>query len=73
MWPVPLCAEPTIRSEFSVLNRGMAGGYGDGPAETRWTIERASAQLRVISPGLFEATLPAEFDPGHAKHFLGYN
>src|ERR1700686_529438 len=70
---VPLCAEPTIRSEFSVLNRRDGWGLtGMGRLKPGWTIEQASAQLRVISPGIFEATLPAEFDPGDAKHFLGY-
>lgn len=70
---VPLCAEPTIRSEFSVLNRRDGWWLTVmGRLKPGWTIERASAQLRVISPGLFEATLPAEFDPGDAKHFLGY-
>jgi predicted permease len=70
---VPLCAEPTIRSEFSVLNRRDGWWLTVmGRLKPGWTIEQASAQLRVISPGLFEATLPAEFDPGDAKHFLGY-
>src|SRR3989475_11958693 len=43
-----------------------------GRLKPGWKIEQASAQLRAISPGIFEATLPTEFDPGDAKHFLGY-
>jgi len=70
---VPLCAEPTIRSEFSVLNRRDGWWLTVmGRRKPGWTMEKASAHLRAISPAIFEATLPSEFDPGDAKHFLGY-
>jgi len=70
---VPLCAEPVIRSEFSVLDK-RAGWWLTlmGRLKPGWTIEQASAQLRAISPGIFGATLPSDFDPGDAKHYLGY-
>jgi len=70
---IPLCVEPLIRSEFSVLNRRDGWWLTVmGRLKPGWKIEQASAQLRAISPGIFEATLPTEFDPGDAKHFLGY-
>jgi predicted permease len=70
---LPLCVEPVIRSEFSVLNRRDGWWLtAMGRLKPGWTIERASAQARAISPGIFEATLPAEFDAGDAKHYLGY-
>jgi len=70
---IPLCVEPTIRSEFSVLNRRDGWWLTVmGRLEPGWTLERASAQMRAISPGIFEATLPAEFDAGDAKHYLEY-
>src|ERR1700726_3813437 len=43
-----------------------------GRFEPGWSGERAAAQLRAISPGLFEATLPPDFNPSLAKHFLQY-
>ena len=70
---IPLCVEPIIRSEFSVLNRRDGWWLTVmGRLKPGWTLERASAQLRALSPGIFEATLPAEFDSGDAKHYLGY-
>jgi len=70
---LPLCVEPIIRSEFSVLNRRDGWWLTVmGRLKPGWTIEQASAQSRTISPGIFEATLPAEFDAGDAKHYRGY-
>jgi predicted permease len=70
---LPLCVEPVIRSEFSVLNRRDGWWLTVmGRMKPGWTLEQASAQARAISPGIFEATLPAEFDGGDAKHYLGY-
>ena len=36
------------------------------------TISRHPFQLRAISPGIFEATLPSTFNPERARHYLGY-
>ena len=70
---LPLCVEPIVRSEFSVLNRRDGWWLTVmGRLKHDWTLERASVQARTISPGLFESTLPTEFDPGDAKHYLGY-
>jgi putative ABC transport system permease protein len=70
---LPLCVEPIIRSEFSVLNRRDGWWLtAMGRLKPGWTLERTSTQARAISPGIFEATLPAEFDAGDAKHYLGY-
>jgi predicted permease len=43
-----------------------------GRLKPGWSVERAGAQLRAISPGIFEATLPTEFNPERAKHFLEF-
>lgn len=70
---VPLCAEPMINGEDSQL-KSRSGWWLSvmGRLKPGWSVERAAAQLRAISPGLFEATLPPEFNPGNAKHFLQY-
>jgi putative ABC transport system permease protein len=70
---VPLCAEPVIRGEDSVLNRRDGWWLTVmGRLKPDWTLEKASAQLRAVSPGIFEATVPGDFDAEEAKHFLGY-
>ena len=67
----PLCSEPLVNGEYSQL-KSRSGWWLSvmGRLKPGWSIERASAQLRAISPGLFEATLPPEFNPALAKHFL---
>ncbi len=70
---VPLCAEPIIRGEDSLLNRRDGWWLTVmGRLKPGWTLEKASAQLRAISTGLFEATVPTDFDAEGTKHFLGY-
>src|ERR1700686_270158 len=70
---VPLCAEPIINGEDSQL-KSRSGWWLAvmGRLKPGWSVERAGTQLRAISPGLFEATLPPEFNAGNAKHFLQY-
>src|SRR5690349_3191602 len=70
---VPLCSEPLVNGEYSQL-KSRSGWWLSvmGRLKSGWTIERTSAQLRVISPGLFEASLPSEFNPSNARHFLQY-
>ena len=70
---VPLCAEPLVNGEESQLNN-RAGWWLSvmGRLKHGWTIERAAMQLRSISPGILEASLPPEFNPSNAKVFLQY-
>ena len=69
----PLCSEPLVNGESSQL-KSRSGWWLSvlGRLKPGWSIERASGQLRAISPGLFENTLPPEFNPSNAKHFLQY-
>ena len=69
----PLCGEPLVNGEYS-QRKSRSGWWLSvmGRRKPGWSIERAAAQLRAISPGLFEATLPPEFNPSNAKHFLQY-
>ena len=70
---VPLCAEPIINGEGSQLHRPEGWWLAAmGRLKPGGTIERAAAQLRAISPGIFEATVPPKFNPEQAKHYLGY-
>ncbi len=70
---LPLCAEPIIVGEDSQLHH--ADGWwltAMGRLKPGWTLDRAAAQLRAISPALFEATVPPMFNAEQAKHYLGY-
>jgi predicted permease len=70
---VPVCAEPIINGEDSQLRR--ADGWWlsvMGRLKPGWTIKQAALQLRSISPGIFEATIPPTFNTDQAKHYSGY-
>ena len=43
-----------------------------GRLKRGWTIERATAQLQAISPAIFQATLPTDYNPDNTKHFLAF-
>lgn len=41
-----------------------------GRLKPGWMVARASAELRTISPGIMEATVPSMYQPAEAKRFL---
>jgi putative ABC transport system permease protein len=68
---VPMCAEPVVHADnpwspsrkwwwISVIGRLKPG----------WMFEKASAQLRAISPQIFGDTLPSVYNAGDAKKYL---
>jgi putative ABC transport system permease protein len=70
---VPLCSEPTVRGEESLLD--MRHGYwiaSMGRLKPGWTLERATAQLNAISPQVLEATVPTVYKPDDVKHYMEY-
>jgi len=70
---VPLCSEPIVRGEDTQLARRDGWWLtGIGRLKPGWTVARAAAQLRAVSPAIFEATLPPQFQPSAAKHYLQY-
>ena len=68
-----ICSEAVFSTKGSLM---------DGPAEwwiatigrlkPGWTIERASTQLAAISPGIFAATLPGQYDAIEKKDYLTF-
>ncbi|MEO5897736.1 MAG: ABC transporter permease [Vicinamibacterales bacterium] len=70
---IPLCAEPMFRGADSALGKpdywflDMMARLAPG-----WTVERADAQLRGISPGIFKSTLPPRYDADNAKNYLAF-
>jgi predicted permease len=70
---VPMCSEPTIRGEESLLD--MRHGYWIavmGRLNPGWTIERATAQLNAISAQVLEATVPQVYKPDNVKKYMEY-
>jgi putative ABC transport system permease protein len=66
----PLCAEPLLGGENSLLNSGTTWWLTVmGRLKPGWTEERAAAQLSSVSPGVFEASLPANYPPDNIKAY----
>jgi putative ABC transport system permease protein len=70
---LPLCAEALFQGPQSGVGRGdvwfldLMGRLAPG-----WTAERAQTQLEAVSPGIFQSTLPARYDPATAKNYLAF-
>jgi predicted permease len=67
---LPICAERLTRGERSRLDVRRAWWLAViGRLKPGWTIERASAQLNAISPGIFAATVEPTYIPRSAKEY----
>jgi predicted permease len=70
---LPICAEPLLSGEDSQLNRGTQWWLSIvGRLKPGWSIEKATASLNAISPGIFEASLPADYPAEDIKSYLGF-
>ena len=68
----PICAEPVIQS-YSRLNiRHSFWLAAIGRLKPGWPIEKATAQLKAISAGALQETVPSMYDADAAKHYLAY-
>jgi putative ABC transport system permease protein len=68
---VLLCADPVLRGEFSQYDNPQGWWLtAMGRLKPGWTIERAAAQLRAVSPTVFREALPSAYDSDSAKSFL---
>jgi predicted permease len=69
---IPMCADRA----FSDDGKGRIPVRTDwwmsilGRLKPGWTVDRASAHLRAISPGIMQASLPPAYRPDTAKGFL---
>ena len=66
---MPLCAEPIIaRRRRSALDKPDWWFLAAiGRLKPGWTVERATAQLAAISPGIFQATLSPRYSAGRRE------
>src|SRR5262249_14136737 len=70
----PICSEPLTDREQRVLDRRDAWWLAVvGRLKPGWSVDQATAQLRSIAPGIFEATVPSVYDATEAKHYLGFS
>jgi putative ABC transport system permease protein len=70
---LPLCAEPLVTQEKPrIEDRQQWWLSAIGRLRPGWTVEQASAQLSTIARGIFESTLPPQYDAVDAKRYLGF-
>jgi putative ABC transport system permease protein len=70
----PLCVEPVVDGTRDALERrdwwflAVLGRLAPG-----WSAERATAQLAIVSRGLFEETVPPGYGPEDAKRYRAFS
>jgi len=70
---VPICSEPLIRGESSLLD--LRDGYwlaAIGRLKPDWKPAKATSQLESISPAVFRETVPPTYQPEQAKLFQSW-
>ena len=70
---LPICSQPVLGGEDNYLDTKYDWWLTVmGRLKPGWTLEKATAYLGSISPGIFEATLPPAYDAEHAKKYLAF-
>src|SRR5262249_53552478 len=70
---VPLCARAAVTPTANALeSRSDWWLAAIGRLKTDWPLNRASADLRDISPALFQDTLPTGYPATEAKNYLRF-
>jgi hypothetical protein len=70
---LPLCAEPLINGDNTVYNMARAWWLGAvGRLKPGWDLQRASAQLAAISPGIMQSTMPPEFNSDQRNKYAAF-
>ena len=67
---LPICAVALVRGNNNFLSGTMWWLTVTGRLKPGWSLEQATAQMQAISPGLFEAALPANYPPVSVKDYL---
>jgi putative ABC transport system permease protein len=68
---LPICAVELVRGNNNFLSGIMWWLTVTGRLKPGWSLEQANAEMQAISPGLFEAALPANYPPVSVKDYLG--
>ena len=69
---LPTCAEEILSATPRTKRRSAWWLAAVGRLAPGWTLERARAHLAAISKGVFEATLPEDYDARRIESYLAY-
>jgi predicted permease len=67
---LPICSLPTMQPDSRLLTSHDLWITPMGRLKAGWSIERAEAHLRAISPGIFATSLPADYPPESVASWL---
>ncbi|HJQ68250.1 MAG TPA: ABC transporter permease [Blastocatellia bacterium] len=67
---LPICAVALVRGNNNLLSGTMWWLTVTGRLKPGLSLEQANAEMQAISPGLFEAALPANYPPPSVKDYL---
>jgi len=71
---LPLCSEPVLHGEGAWTADSTTWWLAAiGRLKAGWSFKRASAQLSGVAPGIYAATLPAEYDAAARKDYLRFS
>jgi putative ABC transport system permease protein len=71
---IPICSQPVFSTKGPLIDDPIAWWIATvGRLKPGWTVERASAQLDSISPGIFAATVPGLYDAIDKKDYLSFH
>ena len=70
---IPICAAGVLSPDAGLIDQSYVWWLSVmGRLRPGWTAERATAQLRAISPSLFKQTLSDWFDPEAVTNYLAF-
>ena len=70
---IAMCSQPVFSNKGALMDSPTSWWITTiGRLKPGWTMERATAQLHAISPGIFAATVPGEFDAIQKKDYLSF-
>ena len=70
----PLCSQPVFSNKGGLMDSPDSFWLAAiGRLKPGWTLERASAQLDAIAPGIFAASVPPDYDAIARKDFLTFH
>jgi predicted permease len=71
---LPLCSEPVLHGEGAWTADSTTWWLAAiGRLNVGWSFKQASAQLSGIAPGIYAATLPAQYDAAARKDYLRFS
>lgn len=71
---IAMCSQPVFSTKGPLMDNPTAWWIATiGRLKAGWTLQRASAQLAAIAPGIFAATVPGEYDAIQRKDYLSFH